>query len=260
MNSKNKCLFNLLVSAFLLCAASSVFAQSARPQPTPSCPTVSVSSTDTVTSSQPITFTANVSGGAKVAPTYSWTVSAGTISSGQGTSSISVDTTGIDGQSVTATVDVGGYGYGCRTSNSSTTSVARNVEARKFDEYGKVSFEDEQARLDNFAADLQNDPMATGYIITYGGRQSQPDEAQERANTAVNYLTKTRKISSERTSGVVGGYREEPTTELWIVPAGANPPMANPTVDPSEVKPAKVTQKPAKVKPKVKSKPKNKKS
>jgi len=38
---------------------------------------------------------------------------------------------------------------------------------------------------------------------------------------------------------VDGGYREELTVELWVVPSGANPPSASPTVDPSEVKPAR---------------------
>jgi hypothetical protein len=35
---------------------------------------------------------------------------------------------------------------------------------------------------------------------------------------------------------VDGGYKEDLTVELWIVPSGANPPTASPTVDPSEVK------------------------
>ena len=84
----------------------------------PPCPTVSVSCPDTGTVGQPVTFTANVSGGdANVTATYNWTVSAGTISSGQGTSSITVDTTGVAGGStITATVDVGGYDRSCSTS------------------------------------------------------------------------------------------------------------------------------------------------
>ena len=33
-----------------------------------------------------------------------------------------------------------------------------------------------------------------------------------------------------------GGYRENLTVELWIVPQGATAPTASPTVDPSEIK------------------------
>ncbi len=45
--------------------------------------------------------------------TYNWSVSAGTITSGQGTSTITVDTTGLGGQSVTATVSIGGADPSC---------------------------------------------------------------------------------------------------------------------------------------------------
>src|SRR6185436_4237485 len=72
----------------------------------PPCPTVSVSCPSDVDQGSPITFTASVGGDANV--TYNWSVSAGTISSGQGTSSISVDTAGLGGQTVTATVELGG--------------------------------------------------------------------------------------------------------------------------------------------------------
>jgi hypothetical protein len=223
--------------------ATGVFAQSARPQPTPSCPMLNVSGPDSVPESQPITATANLSGGdPNVTPTYNWTITAGTISSGQGTSSISIDTTGIGNQSVTATVDVGGYPRECSASNSVTTSVTRKVETRKFDEYGKINEEDERARLDNFAAELKNDSTATGYLLAYGGRRSQPDEAQKWLDAAADYLMKVRGIPGARSLVGVGGYREEPTIELWIAPAGGTPPMATPTVDPSEVKPASVSK------------------
>src|SRR6185436_17646123 len=75
--------------------------------PPPPCPTVSVSCPTDVEPNAPITFTARVSGGAAGATwTYNWSVSAGTISSGQGTSTITVDTANLGGQSVTATVSI----------------------------------------------------------------------------------------------------------------------------------------------------------
>ncbi|MBV8857759.1 MAG: hypothetical protein JOZ02_12560, partial [Acidobacteria bacterium] len=46
-------------------------------------------------------------------------------------------------------------------------------------------------------------------------------------------------ITADRIVTVDGGYREELTVELWVVPSGATPPAASPTVDPSEVKPAR---------------------
>jgi hypothetical protein len=208
------------------------------PHAPPACPTVSVSCPDTGTIGEPVTFTANVSGGdTNVTPTFNWTVSAGTISSGQGTSSITVDTTGVaGGTTVTATVDVGGYGRECSTSSSCTTSFRAIPLAHKVDEYGNIRFNDEKARLDNYAIELQNDPTAQGYLICYGGRKGRTGEAQRRCDRAKDYLVNTRGISGDRIVTVDGGYREELTVELWVVPSGANPPTGSPTVDPSEVK------------------------
>jgi hypothetical protein len=45
-------------------------------------------------------------------------------------------------------------------------------------------------------------------------------------------------MDGARTLSGVGGYREQPTVELWIAPEGGAPPMATPTVDPKDVKPA----------------------
>jgi hypothetical protein len=207
------------------------------PAPTPTCPTVSVSCPDTGTIGTPVTFTANVSGGdPNVTPTFNWTVSAGTISSGQGTSSITVDTAGVaGGTTITATVDVGGYDRSCSTSSSCTVSFGRIATARKIDEYGNIRFNDEKARLDNFAIELQNDPTSQGYLICYGGRRGKAGEAQRRCDRAKDYLTSTRGIDASRIVTVDGGYREDLTVELWLVPSGANPPTASPNVDPSEV-------------------------
>lgn len=204
----------------------------------PPCPELSVSCpTDLIEVGQPANVSANVSGGDPNASiTYNWTVSSGTISSGQGTSSISVDTSGLtDGGSVTATVEIGGVAPECRRTASCTFTVRQVPVARKFDEYGNIAFNDEKARLDNFAIELQNNPGAQGYIIAYAGRRARTGEAQSRADRAKDYLVNNRQIDSGRIVTVDGGYREDLTVELWIVPTGATPPTASPTVDASEV-------------------------
>ncbi|HYE13056.1 MAG TPA: hypothetical protein VD968_01290 [Pyrinomonadaceae bacterium] len=211
------------------------------PKP-PDCPEVDVSCpADPVAPGSPITFTATVRGGdPNVTPTFNWTVSAGTISSGQGTSSITVDTTGLPGNSsVTATVDVGGYPRNCPTSDSCTTPIREIRRARKIDEYGNIRFNDEKARLDNFAIELQNDPTSQGYLVCYGGRRGREGEAQRRCDRAKDYLVNTRGIDAGRIVTVDGGFREDLTVELWLVPSGAEPPTASPTVDPSEVQPTR---------------------
>lgn len=205
-----------------------------------SCPTVTVSCPDSVQVGEELTFTVSVSGGdADVQPTYNWTVSAGTISSGQGTSTIVVDTAGTGGQTITATVDVGGFSRECSTSHSCTTSVAeKSVPAKKFGEYVARDLKANTAMLDNFVIELMNDPTAQGYIIAYGGRTSRPEDAQKAADNATDYTMNVRKLDGARTLSGVGGHREEPTIELWIAPEGGAPPMATPTVAPEDVKPA----------------------
>src|SRR3989440_4475436 len=134
------------------------------------CPTVRVSCPGDLDQGAPATFTAEVGQGTpEVTPTYNWTVSAGTITSGQGTSSITVDTKGLGGQTVTATVEVGGVDPSCGRTASCSTPVRPIPRAPvKFDTYGNIRFNDEKARLDNFAIQLQNEPNAQGYIIRYG--------------------------------------------------------------------------------------------
>jgi len=189
----------------------------------PPCPTVSVSCPSDVDQGSPITFTAAVSGDMSV--TYNWTVSAGTISSGQGTSSIAVDTTGIGGQSVTATVELGGLDPSCSRTASCTSGVRTPIAPPvKFDEYGNIKFNDEKARLDNYAIQLQNQPGSQGYIIAYG---SCAGEAQARADRAKDYLVNTRGIDASRLVTVDGGCRSDLAVELWIVPTGATPPAAS---------------------------------
>jgi hypothetical protein len=196
-------------------------------QPPPPCPTVSVSCPSEVEPNQPITFTASVSGGPAGATwTYNWSVSAGTISSGQGTSTITVDTANIAGQSVTATVSIGGADPSCTGTTASCTTTVKVVPppARKFDEYGNIRFNDEKARLDNYAIQLQNEPGSQGTIIVYGSCEG---EAQQRGDRAKDYLVNTRGIEAGRITVVDGGCRANLTVELWIVPQGATAPQVD---------------------------------
>lgn len=198
------------------------------------CPTVSVSSPDTAKSGVPFKMTAVISGGDKnVSPTFNWTVSAGFISSGQGTATITIDTTGVSSP-ITATSEVGGYAPDCRTSASSTTMVEGKV-SRKFDEFGAmVNTEDQYARLDNLTVDLQNDPTSRAVLLFYAGRKSRKGAIEALTEQTKKYLTARRGIPASRIVLQNGGFRENGLIEMWVMPQGAEPPTASPTVDPSE--------------------------
>lgn len=195
--------------------------------PPPICPNISIYCPGAVTLGQPVSFSAKVTGGdGGVTPIYNWKISAGTITGGQGTSTITVDTTGLAGQPITATLVMGGYNLDCTA--ACTTQIPVRVENRKFDEYGNINRDDEKARLDNFAIQMQQEPDAQGYIIVYAGRRSRPGDAQKRADRAREYLVNLRGIDARRIVTLDGGTREDLTVELWLVPTGAPAPTPRP--------------------------------
>ena len=221
----------------LVVAASFPAQQTARDRPlavsrATACPKISVSSPSEVDVGQPITFTASVTGGdPDLAPTYNWVLSAGTISSGQGTSVITVDTMNTDGASVTATVQLGGLDRMCKATALATTGVKpKPYPPRMFDRFGSLKPADRNARLDNFAIQLQNEPDAQASVIAYAGRTSVKGAAAVLLKKMWDYLVWTRGIEGGRIITVDGGLRETATTELWIVPRGSTPPRPSPTI------------------------------
>ena len=102
--------------------------------------------------------------------------------------------------------------------------VRQKVGPRKFDEYGNIRFNDEKARLDNYAIQLQNAPTDRATIIGYGSCEG---EGLTRANRAKDYLVNTRGIDAGRIDTVDGGCRSELKVELWLVPSGATAPAAD---------------------------------
>ncbi len=100
--------------------------------PKPTCPTVGIKCPEQIKAGQPVTFTSNLSGGTGNVPSiYNWTISGGRIISGQGTSSITVDTAGLAGQSLKASLAMGGYEVDC--SASCTIEFPIPLTSRKFD-------------------------------------------------------------------------------------------------------------------------------
>ncbi len=192
------------------------------------CPNISVSCPTPGAPGAPATFSADISGGTPGrSPAYNWTVTGGRIISGEGTSSITGDTTGLSGSELRATVEVAGYGPRC--SASCATAIPKPPPppppvGTPFDEFGPIPRADEKARLDNFAAELQSNPTAQGYIIVYAASNARPGTALRHGQFAKDYLVSVRGIDAARIVTVDGGKRGTATVRLWIVPAGAAPP------------------------------------
>jgi hypothetical protein len=192
-----------------------------------------------ITEGDQVTFTAVNMAGGNPPLNYIWRVSPANakIVSGMGTSSIMVDSTGLGGQPITASVDVN-QGFpedsSCAQLNTVETLVTKTIppppiEPIPIDEFDSVSFDDEKARFDNFAVQLLNRPDAQGYLIIYQGTAKNAQSAEKASRRALNYLTKNKGIDPRRISITSGGYRAKTGYELWIIPAGAGYPAPRPT-------------------------------
>src|SRR5206468_11153356 len=115
----------------------------------------------------------------------------------------------------TATVEIGGVAPECDHTRSCSFQVFKQEipTCTKFDEYSDLKSNDEKARLDNFAIQLQQQPGSQGYYVIFG---SCDGEADQRSQRAVDYLVNTRGIDRGRIMVVNGGCREHLTVELWI--------------------------------------------
>lgn len=168
---------------------------------------------------------------------YVWTISpsAARITSGLGTSSITVDTTGIGGQTVTAELDVSDGSPDdaiCRQHNSFPTpvkpiTVNTPPPPVRFDEFVSRSNDDDKARFDNLAIELQNHPDYQGYIILYQGTEKKSRNADALGKLAMNYLVNVRGIPPQRIVITKWGTQPQTKYEIWLIPPGAQPPVPN---------------------------------
>lgn len=84
------------------------------------CPALQIKAPDAVPAGTQVRIASTLIGGAG-APTFRWSVSAGKIASGQGTANIVVDSTGLAGTSIVATVEMGGLAKECATTGTSVS-------------------------------------------------------------------------------------------------------------------------------------------
>ncbi len=187
------------------------------------CPTISVTGPSSVTKAgDTMTFTANANGGTETDITYNWTVSQGTIVSGQGTPVITVQTdASMAGGNVTAMVTVGGSCNCTDNTAQEIAGIAQPLTSTLIDTFGNVPNDDIKARLDNFNIQLSNDPSAQGYIINYGSARDIA-RREKVIRDAINF----RKYDATRYTFVRGGDRGNGVeTQFYLVPTGVQPPV-----------------------------------
>lgn len=179
------------------------------------CPTITLECVSKDCCRSPFRFVAHVRNAPSKRLSYKWTTSAGKIIKGQGTPAITVVSQ--PSEMVIATLEVFGADVDCPRLASITTMCDPPPPVRLFDEYSVVSGFSDKAHLDRFIAQLQKEPGAQGYIVTYGDRS--------RGETSKSYLVTNGNIEPDRLVVVHRKRRSnKPTIKLYLVPTGANPP------------------------------------
>ena len=208
------------------------------------CPyPVLVSAPPSVSDGDLITFTSDISYSGTSPLNYAWTVTPADarIVSGAGTPTITVDSTGLGSRQVTATlvVDDGSGEPACRQRAQASTSIVLKipppVECKPFDQFQSIAFDDDKARFDNLAIELQNAPDSQAYIFIYAGRSSRRGQADLLGTRTSDYLVNQRGVDAGRFTIINGGYRETDYFDIWVCPPGTRPPQPTPTVQPGGV-------------------------
>src|SRR5260370_28067791 len=189
------------------------------------CPyPVNISAPVSVNDGDLITFTSDVAYAGTATLNYAWTVtpSDARIVNGAGTPTITVDSTGLGSQKVTAplVVDDGSGDALCRQRAMASTNIVPKqppvVECKQFDQFQSVAFDDDKARFDNLAIELQNAPDSTAYIYIYAGRTSRVGQADMLARRTTDYLVNQREVHARRFVIVNGGHRHPDSFVIWL--------------------------------------------
>ncbi len=102
------------------------------------------------------------------------------------------------------------------------------------DSDGSPKVYDEKKSLDRLAENLLNRPDATGYIIVYRSRMSPLSETTANIARIQKYMLDTHRLDSKRITVVDGGRKQEPRTQAYLLPKGADAPKPTPTDFPAD--------------------------
>lgn len=185
------------------------------------CPTVMIAADAEVNGPEPAKFQASAKGGsAEVDAAYNWSVSAGTIVAGQGTSQIVVDTNGLAaGTVINATVEVLGYPGSCDTSASAAMSVVK--KAYKVFE-GAYTDDAELGRLLSVLIEKRV-PDGKSYVVFYAGSAAPAGEV-DRLKAAAKAHIESQGQDLENFPFLDGGERDRTTIEFWMAGPGDDAP------------------------------------
>ena len=140
---------------------------------------------------------------------YTWSVSPKTKITENKGDSLTIDTTGQKKQNLTAFLEVSDKKYGkfCRQRLSLVSQIKEPPYITNHDNYPIIEFptrnnDEDKARLDHLAIELQNNPKSTGLIVLYQGTDnaSKIRTVGRVSQMAYNYLVNKRGIDPKSVS------------------------------------------------------------
>jgi hypothetical protein len=105
--------------------------------------------------------------------------------------------------------------------------VSAQAQARKLETIPFTNADGEEAYLDLLAKALGDNPSSRGVLIGYRRSDLSPGDFLRKVYGYQNYLINMRGIDSDRIHIVEGDVKPITFTEMWVVPAGAQPPVAD---------------------------------
>lgn len=93
------------------------------------------------------------------------------------------------------------------------------------DEYGVMTFSDEQGRLFNFGVQIQNSKTSKGYIIVYPGGHISKKKAKIRGERALKFLNSKWNFGKDKLELMIGPKQDNFRVRLDMYPLGVAPVM-----------------------------------
>ncbi|MDQ3748410.1 MAG: hypothetical protein M3367_05235 [Acidobacteriota bacterium] len=108
-------------------------------------------------------------------------------------------------------------------------------KAELVDSFQWANGDEANARLDALWAKVQNNPNSIAYIIIYCGKICKYGEVEAHIK-GIELAIAFRNFPRDKVVIISGGFRENTTTELWLLTEKSCPPTPKPTINIRDVK------------------------
>ena len=122
--------------------------------------------------------------------------------------------------------------------------IGQTPSPNKIDEFFHLPCDDYLGRMDAMFSQADSNPNSTIYLIVYEGKERRYNAKRKRTELilpkfgtatakfrSIKTYARWRRFPVDRIKFVSGGFRENLTVEIWLAPAGSEPPKPTPTMN-----------------------------